>query len=481
MSRVARPLNMAAVSAADEAMYAKYENEPRPNALYNADGTRRKLSGTDPSQEALRQEWITLYLAKKGELEAPPPPPKPCDDPTMPCPCKPISSISIVSLAFNSDHNLLKDYPTDWKDGGSRFAKPEWTPGQQHPITHSLDERVTVELELEVSPPDACPETGTLRGEGPGGLVFEKSGLTFKGGRMKVPAITSERKLGKKVEKLDFRVGWSTIGTSTALSAQTANVAYITIDTPRDPAASEHGVTLKRMDKAVSLVSPMGTTNPQTIVHQLMKKLPVYVLKANPAVPSDLRHPAYYNAVGGAWPLADYMPYAAECQTIVRFVRKIIKQIGAPGDAKMVYIYADPTAPLVAKEDEETIPNPALHSHLGFALVDKKVTHADVGKRFPPSHTEMPDGSVSLGLNAYEACLKFTAHDGPEGKAGPLKTYYYPGGTGGSRTDNIDDVLKHSFFALVEYAGAWYPNDNDPNKVWGFTITKIVADYTPFH
>jgi hypothetical protein len=185
--------------------------------------------------------------------------------------------------------------------------------------------------------------------------------------------------------------------------------------------------------------------------------------------------------VGGVWPLADYMSYYAECQAIVRFVRKIIKQIGAPGDAEMVYIYADPNAPLVAKEDGESKADPALHSHPGFALVDQKVTSADVGKRFPPSHTKMPDGSISLGINAYEACLKYTAKDGPEGKTGPLKTYYYPGGTGGSRTDNIDEVLKHSFFALVEFAGAWYPNDADPNKVWGFEIKRIVADYTPFH
>lgn len=56
MSRVKRPLNMAAVSTADEGMYAKYQKKPRPNALYNADGTRRKLSATDPQQEDLRRE-----------------------------------------------------------------------------------------------------------------------------------------------------------------------------------------------------------------------------------------------------------------------------------------------------------------------------------------------------------------------------------------------------------------------------------------
>lgn len=100
MSRAKRPLNM----AADEALYAKYENEPRPNALYNADGTRRKLSGTDPQQEDLRREWTALYAANGGALEGPTPPPKPCDDPNQPCSITKTVTAKIVSLTFRSDH-----------------------------------------------------------------------------------------------------------------------------------------------------------------------------------------------------------------------------------------------------------------------------------------------------------------------------------------------------------------------------------------
>jgi hypothetical protein len=263
------------------------------------------------------------------------------------------------------------------------------------------------------------------------------------------------------------------------MSAQSSNVAYVTIDVPSDPGVAAHAVTLKRMAKSVGLVEPMASTNPQTIVHELMKKLPYYVLRADPAVPSAFNHPSYFNSVGGAWGTADYISSYAECQAIVRFVRKIIKQIGAPGDGKMVFIYADPAAPMVAKEDDESAANPALWHHPGFSLVDSKVTSADVGRVYPPSHTKMPDGSVSMGFNAYEACLKFIAKDGDEGKTGPMKTYYYPGGTGGSRTDSIDNVLKKSFFALVQTTGAWYPNDKDPAKVWSHKLTRIVAKYSP--
>jgi hypothetical protein len=300
--------------------------------------------------------------------------------------------------------------------------------------------------------------------------------VAFTPGKLKVP-LTSGVELAKKVRKLDFTIDWTTEGLSTTLSGQTANVAYITIDTPRDSGEAKYGVNLKRMDKAVGLVEPMSSTNPQTIVHGLMKLLPFYVLKADPAVPSKFRHPTYFNTEGGAWPMTDFLSNFGECQAIVRFVTKIIKQIGAPGTGKMVYIFADPATPTVAVEHDESNSPAALHGFPNTALVDKPVAAGDVGKRFPPSHTRMPDGSVSMGLNAFEACLKFTAHDGPEGKSGPEKTYYYPGGTGGSRTESMSDVLKESFQAMIEYGGAWYPSDDDPGKVWGFKITKILTIY----
>lgn len=417
-------------------------------------------------------------------------PDQPCDSTRQSCPyqCKPITSITVVAVKFLSDHDLLKDYTADWKDGGTRFAKPEWTAAVRHPLSHSLDEKVKLEVTIEVLPKDACPETGDLKGVGPEGyspavskvMEFKKAGVRFQHGMSPV-TLESDLNVIKTIQKLDFRIDWTSTGTSVALSGRTANPVFVTIAKPRDPGQASHGVTLKRMELAVGLVAPMATTNPQTIVHELMKKLPYYVLHANPAVPSKFSHPNYFNAEGGAWPIADYLGYYAECQAIVRFVRKIIKQLGAPGDGEMVYVFADPATPLAAKEDPEGKSKPALHSHPGFALVDQKVTAADIGRRYPPSHTRLPDGSVSMGFNAYEACLKFTAKDGPEGKSGALVTYYYPGGTGGSRQNDIDTVLKKSFFALVQMTGAWYPTDADVNKVWGLQIVKIVADYTPFH
>ncbi|MDD5298325.1 MAG: hypothetical protein PHU46_15590 [Rhodocyclaceae bacterium] len=107
MGKIARPLDRDAVAAADQELYARHKNDPRPNALYDAEGRRLPLSPNDPSQAAARQEWCDLYLAAaeknrqqvsqdSNEPPSPPPPPPPpppdperaADDPVQPCPNK---------------------------------------------------------------------------------------------------------------------------------------------------------------------------------------------------------------------------------------------------------------------------------------------------------------------------------------------------------------------------------------------------------
>lgn len=71
--RPARPLDPRASAAANAALYKAHENDPRPNALFDAGGRRKGLSPNDPSQECLRDEW-TSYYAKSGGKLAPPTP-----------------------------------------------------------------------------------------------------------------------------------------------------------------------------------------------------------------------------------------------------------------------------------------------------------------------------------------------------------------------------------------------------------------------
>lgn len=82
--RAKRPLDPNATSAADEQIYAAHADDPRPNALYDADGNRTPLSATDPSQAALRREWMDYYIAAGGQIEGEPEPGTP-DKPVEPC------------------------------------------------------------------------------------------------------------------------------------------------------------------------------------------------------------------------------------------------------------------------------------------------------------------------------------------------------------------------------------------------------------
>ncbi len=87
--RAKRPLNQAAVQAADNEIYARHAGDPRPNALYDASGNRLALSATDPAQADLRREWMDLYVANGGEVEGQSPNPAPPPGPVSPCPTPP--------------------------------------------------------------------------------------------------------------------------------------------------------------------------------------------------------------------------------------------------------------------------------------------------------------------------------------------------------------------------------------------------------
>ncbi len=67
--RATRPLNKEASKAADDDLYSKHADDPRPNALYDEDGNRKPLSATDPDQADLRKEWMNSYKANGGQTE----------------------------------------------------------------------------------------------------------------------------------------------------------------------------------------------------------------------------------------------------------------------------------------------------------------------------------------------------------------------------------------------------------------------------
>jgi hypothetical protein len=175
------------------------------------------------------------------------------------------------------------------------------------------------------------------------------------------------------------------------------------------------------MEKAVQLVAAIGSNDPHTIVGQLMTKFPYYTLRRDPGVPSKYRHPDYLGAYG-------------ECQAIVRFVRNVIKQVGCPGQAETVVVWADPDieggnkvleGPWGAGTGLRNKERPVGGGSWFAVLVDKDPVAE--GRTFPMDH---------IGLNNFEACLRFT-HNG--------RRRYYGGGAG--VYNSADEVVK-AFYAL---------------------------------
>jgi hypothetical protein len=328
------------------------------------------------------------------------------------CPCKPITSISIVSVEFVSDDKLLKDYTADWGDGGARFPKPEWTPANQYPVSHTMDKTVEIKLTIEVSPANACPETGAIHGDGPGGMVFEKKGYTFKSGRDTI-VLTSDRKLDKKIQELAFTVSWSSPGTSVAISpGSTANTMFVTMDTPATVSAWP-GITLKRMRHSVNAAGGAGSIDPHAIVKHVISKWSRFNLAV---------------AFNNAWELGDDVRDAAgnlvgaDCQTIVRHTQNVIMMVGCPGTAVAIVVWAKVPAPATGVENAYPSPNVASPKQWFNSFNPFNPARANW-------RATLVDGS--MGQNKFEACLKFT-YGG--------NTRYYAGGV--SDFANANQVIR---------------------------------------
>jgi hypothetical protein len=318
----------------------------------------------------------------------------------------------IVSVEFVTDHQLLKDYMTDWVDGGSRFPKPEWTAAYQYAVSHTLDKNVGIKLTIEVSPSNACPETGTIHGEGPGGMIFEKKDRSFKPGRETI-LLTSDLKLDKKIQELAFTINWTSPGTSVAISpSSTTNTMFVTMDTPTTVPAWP-GTTLKRMRHAVKAAGGANSLDPHEIVKHVISKWNRFNLAV-----------AFQNA----WELGDDVTDAsgqlvgADCQTIVRHTQNVILMIGCPGTAEAIVVWAKVPAPATGVENAFPRPNVSDPKQWYNSFNTPNAARASW-------RATLVDGS--MGQNRYEACLRFT-YGGT--------TKYYAGGV--TDFNNANQVIR---------------------------------------
>ena len=379
------------------------------------------------------------------------------------------SEIALESLRFLSDHELLKGCGQDigWRSEGAPCPEPEWTRAAGYPVSHSMAEPVEIELQLGTEDTGNAPAMAEIRGRGPEGLAFGAEGLVLAPGAV---TMVSATELPRKIRKLALDIRWSAVDDgghgARVAPARTSNVMYVTMARPLDDRQDlwrEDGVTLKRMDTAVSWVAPLDSLDPHAIMEALLARFPHYTLRPSPDVPRKYRHPHYLNDEGGAWPMADYVKESGECQAIARLLRGVLRQLGVPGELTILLVWADPDVdqgrtPIEA--DWEQDPSAGLSAtsrihgrRVVAALVDGPVKEGNV---YPPSHTQQKDGSVSPGLNRYEAFMRLT-HEG--------RTRYYAPGAG---------VFEEGESQLRVFWGLIWASAAQGD---GFRVEKIVAKY----
>ncbi|NWA03610.1 hypothetical protein [Pseudomonas gingeri] len=423
-----------------------------------------------PDTEELRELWFDRYeeeggkviIVKKQEKPLPPmmvsceaskPPPKPKVIPPL--------TIKIIELTFLSDHRLLKDNTTDWKNTGALYTKPDWTPGKSNVISHSINTKLRVRIVIEAE--GEAPDNGSIEGT-IGSFRFSSAPATLNIGKNTLD-LTSDSEPAEIGVGM-FKVAWTATTSRGAKMSigNTKNHILLTFSTPRlRPSEPDDGVTSYRMKNSIDAIKKIGLSEPHKIVETLMGYFPTYTLEKNAHVPDELGHPYYTHPEIGAWALGNYKKYTAECQAICRFVRGILEQVGCPGTVEPIVVWADPLDKTVKEAEYGT-------SRSGLRFVTKTVqieTEVDEEYEVPPtglfgsvfgsptkkirkkkikvpetwsaflttSAATVGEDATDSGLNLYEACLKFT-HEGV--------VRYYGGGAGVFKTKEKVVAAFHS-------------------------------------
>jgi hypothetical protein len=359
----------------------------------------------------------------------------------------PLTKVEAKTITFSGNHALMKVNTTDWTQTGPAHTTPEWTKGNSETRPASYTKGGSVALDLTVDwarikgPAEPISMTGAARF---GNLNFTGSG-EVRGSGAQPLTMSGAPALEDKVQMLSGSIQWNAHGQNNgvdyASGSSTGHKLFVTYNTPESVAGSrEEGITEKRMEAAVPLVARANTNDPHDIVAYLMSRFDHYTLRPHPSVPAEFDHPTYFNDIGGAWPMADYINRSGECQAIVRFVRAAIKQVGVPGTADLVVVWSDPDVNGGSTALEEVSP-PGGGLNGKTKVVGGKTWYACLVDTYPVEGQIYDTQELNahyMGLNNFEACLRF--------EHGGVKRYY--GGGAGAYT-SANQVL------LAFYALAW--------------------------
>ena len=384
----------------------------------------------------------------------------------VPMPVSP-TSVQIQSITFTSDHNLVNDYDRDYKDNTSPHIRPEWDSQGIHAVSHTMDQKVSLEVKCTVGPNDATQHTVVLRGTAqlavPGTTIsytleFEDA-KSCTGGPDQKFELTSKQKLPKEVLDANFSIAWSASyiipeskpAEETSISQspqQTTNRMFVTYGTPREPhertagdikSPVRKGFTLLRMVEAAESVqtrllraatgrNTASPLNPHDVAEGIMRQFKVDVQEEflnewdlavhikypmNSIAPKDLRPPAM-------------------CYAIARLTDAIMSCLGYPeGEVRVIWAWASsPDRPV-----ENAAPFPNM-THSGFK-VQRLQRH--------PSHQDWSAGLGGGFPNKYEAVLKLNHNN---------SLRYHAPGFGPCL--NARQVLRH--FKVMR----WFDTSNEP-------------------
>ncbi len=518
--RASRPLNMAAAAAADAALAA--ETGGRPLSANSPEDAALRNKWMDEYEKAGGKVEGTKPTGKKGTEEKTPCEKKSVSIDLLSLEFT--SDHGLLTASPVDETELYEVTDEDrWLPGGTKFKaldKKEWRrttkfPDFPHgfPISQTKGTKLKIIAEFEMTPADAKPDHGlVIIDGGPMYLTFLGEGQFVPTNKAKTNAVKIEMEaweaLPELIQMVHKPLKWTVYLDKcdrVFSNSSGPHIIYITFDKPvaeQDASGGgkarftpePNGITWRRMHHSVELVEPrdtLGTTTisvfdvtatpqqqdevldrPFTVVAKLMELIPGYELNSDPAL-AAYGHSQYFSDKrkeagkegkwrGGAWPIIDFLAAKAECQAIVRMVRNIIKMVGLPGLAEVVFVFAAEAAP------HDTLENTSGNGYSGYALVDAHISDEDVasGRVFPPSHTRLADGSASAGFNNFEACMKFT-HAG--------KSLYFGGGAGVYK--NKESVIL-AFYCFIENGSrVEYGRDAEGNIIWGRTIKRVLKRY----
>ena len=325
-----------------------------------------------------------------------------------------VVKVDLKSLTFTSDHGVLLDKNDNFEKGGASFGEPEWDADIRPlgvPISHTMGEHVTVDVEVEISPLALPPTQFALAGTGPPGFNF--ADLPSLHGGQNVVLATSADTVDEQFHWFAPSITWriERAGRLFLETEASPKLVYVTMGAPRDTGADQHQATQIRMERAVQYAGAVGSLNPHEIVAKVRDAAGTY----------DLNAPRL-----NAWEVPEK---GGDCQSIIRFVEKVVKMVDVPGTFEHKHIYAIETAPAVAIEGTAT--DGGLNDNIRI-------------------HPTQPTWTLSLidgtpGCNAYEATASYLECS---------KLRYYPGGVPLGVMANKDDVLRvFATLSWVEFVG----------------------------